>query len=272
MKNASSHRAHRQAPHEPHNAIDVLLGPTLRDEMQIIDRFVFRLRAWEPRLPLAFTALPDRPEGGLRILNTGPAWSDEEVTLLEKRIAGLARELRVETSTRRRSIPDASQRPVWDVTWVDEQLRALDQDAAQAKVRIEQRLAELALWRSQVCARISAELSLFKYCWLDDNGEDYVVALADSAAVRALEYARREIPDFHGDPAAHQALVQSLVGSGLGLTASASMEGDLNMLTWRCTLADLRPRAGGLGVRCTGEGLDLPSALCAACIAYLDSL
>jgi hypothetical protein len=258
-------------PQPEHNAVDVVLGPTLRDQMQLIDRFVFRLRSWEPRMQLAFTALPDCPEGGLRIVNCGPAWSDGDLAVLEKRVQGLARELRVTADLRRVSLPDAAIRPVWDVSWVDEQLRILDEDAAHARARIEQRLEDLSRLRARTSARIAGELGLYRFCWVDQGQEDAVVAAVDSPAVRELEYARREIPDFYGDAAAHQALVQCVVGSGLKLNASAAIEGDMNMLVWRCSLVDCRPIRGPGGCY-AGEGLDLASALCAACVAYLDAL
>ena len=158
------------------------------------------------------------------------------------------------------------------MSWVDEQLRALDEDAARTRARIEQRLAELETSRTETCARISAEMSLYKYCWMDEGRKDYIVAVPDSPAVRDLEYARREVPDFYGDATASHALARSIVGSGLSVSATAAIEGEMNVLIWKCTIADWRPRCSGFGGTFSGEGLDMAAALCSACTAYLDAM
>jgi hypothetical protein len=118
------------------SVVDVTLGPTLRDEQHIVRQFIFRLRGWQPAIPCGFSSLPDPNSAGFRVITDGRPWESSEVTTVCKRVEDLAKSFRVKVTVCAGQTEHPGEEALWDVTWSDEESKALDEEAEKARARL----------------------------------------------------------------------------------------------------------------------------------------
>jgi hypothetical protein len=221
--------------------------PTLRNEAHIINWLSFRLYAWEPRIRVAFSSLPNHNTNGMVVIAKGSPWSAGGVRALEKRVRTLAKDQKITVRIMRTM--DVVGLELWDESGFEDALRRLNEDAAAALERFKARRPRVEREQQETCALIARELNLFKYQY-GRGKTDFVVASPDSVLVRHLEPRARpspQTPDFFDEVASH-GMITCLVKAGLIITLSAFIEGSMGLLSWRC---ELRIFAEHLGSRIT---------------------